>query len=106
MCGRIPLPQLERDGAVVGAQDMRQDARRADAAVQLVGDEEVVDAPADVPGARTGLQIPPRVVPGLAREEAKRVVVALGAEAAHPGTLDLHEARGPLVFLGAGEVGL
>src|SRR6202795_247205 len=57
--GRIPLPQLERDGAVVGAQDMRQDRRRADAAVQLVGDEEVVDAPPDVPGARAGLHTPP-----------------------------------------------
>src|SRR5580765_9109239 len=106
MCGRIPLPQLERDGAVVRSQNIRQDGRRAHAAVQLVGDEEVVDAPADVPGARAGLEIPPRVVPGLTREEAKRVVVALGDETAHPGALDLHEAGRLLVLPGAGEVDL
>jgi hypothetical protein len=85
---------------------MQQNRRRAAAAVQLVGDEEVVDAPADVPGARAALQIPPRIVPGLAREEAKRVVVALGDEPAHPGALALHEAGRPLVFLRAGEVDL
>src|SRR5882762_4005310 len=50
--GRARGPYLvERQGdrAVVRAQHVGQDRRPAHAWAQLVGDEEVVDAPADVP---------------------------------------------------------
>src|SRR5712691_78479 len=62
---RIPsrgLFELERDRAVVGAHDPGQDRGGADPGSELVGDKEVVEAPADVPGPRVRLHVPPGVV--------------------------------------------
>src|SRR6266436_5374796 len=104
---RIPsLGQLEHDGAVIRAQDPGQDARARDPAAQLVGDEEVVDAPAHVPRPRSRLQIPPGVVPRVRHEEAEGVVVARRDEAGHPLALGGQEARRRLVLPRAGEVEL
>src|SRR6266436_897216 len=104
---RIPsLGQLEHDGAVIRAQDPGQDARARDPAAQLVGDEEVVDAPAHVPRPRSRLQIPPGVVPRVRHEEAEGVVVARRDEAGDPLALGGQEPRGPLVLPRAGEIEL
>src|SRR5215471_7551495 len=96
--------ELERDGAVVRALHRREDTRGAHACAKLVANEEIVDAPADVPRPRAGLEIPPRVVSGVSGEEPERVVVPAGDEPAHPGALDRHEAGVPLVLPRAREV--
>src|ERR1700682_6676026 len=72
------LLYLECDGTVVRALDQRHDARGLDAATQLVRDEEVVDAPADIAGARAGLHVPPRIVPRLGHEDPEGVGIAAG----------------------------
>ena len=100
------LAQLEHDRAVIRAQDPGQDARARDPAAQLVGHEEVVDAPAHVPGPRPRLQVPPRVVAGVRDEEPEGVVVAGRDEAGDPLALGGQEARRPLVLPRAGEIEL
>src|SRR3989338_3235559 len=103
---RGPSPERERDRAVVRAQHVREDAGRADTRAQLLGDEEAVDAPAHVARPRAALQIPPGVVPGLAREEPEGVHVAVGEQAAHPLALHGQEARTGRVLLRAGQIDL
>src|SRR5690242_21834500 len=100
------LAQLEHDRAVIRAQDPGQDARARDPAAQLVGHEEVVDAPAHVPGPRARLQVPPRVVAGVRDEEPEGVVVAGRDEAGDPLALGGQEARRPLVLPRAGQIEL
>src|SRR6266852_3623018 len=90
--GRGPRPARARSGS--------------DPAPQLVGDEEVVDAPAHVARPRARLQIPPGVVPRVRDEEAEGVVVARRDEAGHPLALGGQEARRRLVLPRAGEIEL
>src|SRR3990172_2081147 len=103
---RGPSLEGERDRAVVRAQHVWEDGRRAHAVAQLLGDEEVVDAPAHVARPRAALQIPPGVVPGLAREEPEGVQVAVGEQAAHPLALHGQETRSLRVVLRAGQIDL
>src|SRR6185503_12109569 len=55
------LVELERDRAMVRSDHVGQDRGAPHPGPQLVGDEEVVDAPAEITGARSGLEVPPGV---------------------------------------------
>src|SRR5260370_42549482 len=98
--------ELERDGTVVRALHVGQDPGGLDAAAQLFRDEEVVDAPADVPRPRPALHVPPRVVARLAHEEPEGVVVAVTEILRHPRPLLGQEPRGLLVLLVPREITL
>src|SRR5512134_349651 len=100
------LLEGEGDRAMVRAQDVGPDARRPHPRAELVGHEEVVDAPADVALAGPALHVPPGVVPGLAREEPEGVVIAARHQPAHPGALLGEKARGLLILPRASKVDL
>jgi hypothetical protein len=91
---------------MVRAQDVGQDGRRLDPAFEVVGNEEVVDAPADIARPRPALHVPPGIVPRLGDKDPEGVVIAVGDELGDPLTLDGPEARRVLVFLGPGDVDL
>lgn len=104
--GRLDF-EFDADGAMVGAHDFGLDKRAPDSGHEILGDEDVVDAPADVPRAAVAPGVPVGVGVALfGVEGAEGVDVAAFDDAGDPGAF-LGEEPGALEgLLGAGDVEL
>lgn len=78
---------------MVGALDLLFYGGVGQVVFQVGADEEVVDAPADVSGARAAADVPPGVFVGVLVEDAEGVDVAVVDEFVHPLALNRQEAR-------------
>ena len=96
--------EFDDDRAVVAAEDLRQDVGFFQARTQGAGDEEIIEPPADVPGARGAENAPPSVVSPTLLEFPERVQEAGVHEGTEALTLLDGEAVVADVGLGIGEV--
>src|SRR5690606_28597096 len=79
---------FEPDRAVIASHDLRTYPRPRKRRAKVLGGNEVVDAPPDVPGAAVVHAAPPGIMSWAALEDAKRI---------HEPTLEQSREIGPLL---------
>ncbi len=67
------LLNFNADGAMIRTRDVALDESALEPGTQRGGDEEIINAPADVPGAGVGHRTPPSVMPARRLELPKCV---------------------------------
>src|SRR5437867_562063 len=98
--------EFNTDRAMIGTVHVGADERALDARAQGCADEEVIDAPADVPGADVGHRAPPGIMPAAFFKLAERVEETSLHERAEAGAFLWRKTMVLHIGLGMGEVDL
>src|SRR5437868_4786927 len=89
---------------MIRSQDFRKDESILQIRLEFLGNEKVVDAPPNIPGAGAAEHVPPRIMASLLLEHAERIDGSFGGPSVHPGALDREKSGDLRILLGACEI--